>query len=50
MEFYSTAAMERGKKIQESDLVGSGQENYLVAGSGDYRHQRSAYAALAGVL
>ena len=33
-----------------SDLAGNGEEDYVVSGSRDHRHQRSAHAALAGAL
>jgi hypothetical protein len=33
-----------------SDVAGDGEEDHVVAGGGDYRHQRPAHAALAGAL
>ena len=50
MELYSKAAVERAIKVQEVILRGGGQEDHLVAGGGDHRHQRSADAALSGAL
>src|SRR5579863_8055356 len=32
------------------DVAGDGEEDYVVAGGGDFRHQRPAHAALAGAL
>jgi len=43
------AAMERAMKVQEV-ILGGGEEDHLVAGGGDHRHQRSADAALAVTL
>src|ERR1035438_4079528 len=37
-----------GDESAGSHLTGHGEEDYVVAGSRDYRHQRSADAALAG--
>ena len=39
-----------GDESTGSDLAGHGQEDHLVAGSGDYRHQRPAHEALARTL
>ena len=39
-----------GDESTGSDLTGDGQTDYLVAGGGDHRHQRSADAALAVTL
>jgi hypothetical protein len=50
MDCYSKAAMERAMKVQEVIFTGPGEEDYLVAGGRDYRHQRSVDAALARAL
>src|SRR5215470_756391 len=39
-----------GDESTGRDVAGDGQEDYLVASSGDTGHQRPAYAAVAGAL
>src|SRR5229473_8005114 len=39
-----------GDESTGRDVAGDGEEDHLVAGGGDTRHQRSAYAAVAGAL
>src|SRR5258708_30722781 len=39
-----------GDESTRCDVAGHGEENYVVAGGGDSRHQRPAHAALAGAL
>jgi hypothetical protein len=50
MDSYSKAAVERAMKVQEVILPGNGEEDYVVSGGRDHRHQRPAHAALAGAL
>src|ERR1017187_10915779 len=39
-----------GDESTGRDVAGNGEENYVVAGGGDSRHERPAHAALAGAL
>src|ERR1700680_4494756 len=39
-----------GDESTGRDVAGNGEENYVVAGGGDARHQRPAHAAWAGAL
>src|ERR1700688_1789633 len=39
-----------GNESRGSHFAGASQADYVVAGGGDYRHQRPADATLAGVL
>ena len=39
-----------GNESTGSDVAGDGEEDYVVAGSGDLGDQRSAHEALAGAL
>jgi len=39
-----------GDESTGREVAGDGQEDYLMAGSGDTGHRRPAYAALAGGL
>ena len=47
---YPRAAVERAMKVQEVILRAMAKQDHVVAGGGDYRHQRPSDAALAGAL